>query len=165
MQNRGTLTSFITRAEGQWLHVFYAGRKTKQHTADGTPLELMPKHLNSRRKIYQFFRLYWGKSLAKQMLRNLPLTYRCGRLHVIAYDAGPMSVVVRATRIVSRKGIELSVLTQLTGGPEGRVNVRHGLLRCRTGGYIIVKRQGPQYDFRYSSNFRSNCAATAQVLR
>ena len=90
-----SVKKFITTAESQWFHVFYSGKKTRYRSADGAPLELLPPRFNSRRKIYRFFRMFWGKHLATQMLRNLPFKHRCGRLYVIGYDAGPMSVVDR----------------------------------------------------------------------
>lgn len=144
-----TLKKFIKTAEGQWFHVFYAGKKTRYRTAYGTPLELLPPCFNSRRKIYRFFKRFWGNRLATQMLRNLPLTNRCRRLYVIAYDAGPMSVVVRAVRVMRHSKQTLTVLTKLTGGPEGRVCIVHVLARRKLDGYAIVKRHGPSYDFRY----------------
>lgn len=149
MRKRITLKRFITTAKGQWLHVFYSGQKTRLRAADGAPLELMPQRFNSPRKSYLFFRRYWGVRLATQMVRNLPLRKRCGRLYVIAYDAGPMSVVVRIVRVVCRSTETLTVLTKLSGGPEGRVCVVHVLARRKLGGYAIVKRHGPSYDFRY----------------
>ena len=149
MHRGTTLKRFITTAEGQWLHVFYSGRKTRYRTAEGTPLELLPTRFNSREKIYRFFRLFWGKRLAEQMIGNLPLSRRCGCLYVIAYDAGPMSVVVRVVRVMCRSKQALAVLTKLSGGPEGRVGVIHVLARRKPGGYTIVKRHGPSYDFRY----------------
>lgn len=144
-----TLKKFIRKAEGQWFHVFYAGKQTRYRTAYGTPLELLPPRFNSRKKIYRFFRQFWGNRLAMQMLRNLPLTNRCRRLYVTAYDAGPMSVVVRAVRVMRRRKNTIRVQTKLTGGPEGKVYVVHVLARCKMGGNKIVERNGPPYDFRY----------------
>lgn len=144
-----TVKKFITTAEGQWLHVLYSGRKTRCRSADSAPLELLPPRFNSRRKIYRFFRLFWGRRLATQMLRNLPLKTHCGQLYVIAYDAGPMSVVVKAVRVLCRAKQTLLVLTKLVGGPEGGVYVVHNLIKRRMGSYIIARRIGPPYDFRY----------------
>ena len=139
----------IKSAEGQWLYVFYAGKKTRHRAKDGAPLELLPPRFESRRKIYRFFSMFWGKRLATQMLKNLPLKNRHGRLYVIAYDAGPMSVVVRKIRILCQTKCKLTILTQLTGGPEGRVYVVHSLVKSRAGRYVIARRTGPAYDFRY----------------
>ena len=143
------LKDFIAESERTWFRVFFAGKKTRRRSRDGAPLATLPPEFSSREKILKFFKRYWGQRLATQMLGNLPLTKRCGRLFVIRYDPGPLSARVRNVRLLCRTKKTIVAQTTLGGGPEGREFIVQVLSRGRDGKYAIRQRIGPRYDYRY----------------
>ena len=58
----GRWKDFIVAAERAWLNVFDAGKPTSLLSADGAPLLLLPPEFSTRRKIYSYFRRWWGRA-------------------------------------------------------------------------------------------------------
>ena len=150
-----TWRCFITEAERAWLCVFDSARKTGWHHRDGAPLGRLPARFGTRRKIYNYFRRWWGSRLSSIMLCSLPLVQRPDGLYVILYDVPPVSLDVKEVRVVARKNHEIMVETWLDGGPEGRVRIHHALrydsVRSRP---MIVRRSDTAEDFRYQEYCR-----------
>lgn len=116
---------------------------------DGAPLTLMPPRLDTRQKIYTFFRHWWGPRFASNMLNNLPLHEHGGRLCMIAYDFPPISMTPRTVSLEGREGDTFRLHATLYGGlPEEHINylVVKNQLNHRM---MIVRRSCAESDFRY----------------
>lgn len=145
----GRWKDFIVAAERAWLNVFDAGKPTSLLSADGAPLLLLPPEFSTRRKIYSYFRRWWGPRLASNMLYNLPLCTRADRLYVIAYDIPPISLNVSKVTRIGEQPDGILLQTVLTGGFDEPLLVRHFLqIDPRTKALMITDRSDKE-DFRY----------------
>lgn len=156
MKTKTPLQRFISNAERQWFRVFFSGKKTRLRARDGAPLELLPKHLDTKKKIYSYFRRYWGRRIARRMIANMPFLERNGHLYVIAYDAGPVPIKVLSTKIICCSRRSLIVLARLGGIPGRPACIVYRLVKRNSGCFVIVERMGPRYDYRYYPPPRAN---------
>ncbi len=142
---------FIADAELAWFRVFDSVRLLKTKTPEGTPVGALPKRFASRRKIYAYFRRWFGPGLASNMLANLPLIERQDKLCVIQYDWPPVSMTAGQVQIKSSGEGTWRLHTTLTGGwPDEQIDyqVIYNPVGCRP---MIVRRSGAYDDFRYQS--------------
>lgn len=141
---------FIKEAERAWLRVFDSGKRTPFCSPDGAPLLRLPMRWQSRRRIYNYFRRWWGPRLANNMLRNLPIYERGGNLYVAAYDVPPISLNVSQVEVERETDDTVWLQAILTGGFDEPLIIKYVVKKDRlTKHYMIVSRSDPQ-DFRYS---------------
>lgn len=118
---------------------------------DGAPLTLMPPRFDTRRKIYAYFRRWWGPRLTSNMLSNLPLHEHGRSLCMIAYDFPPVSMTPKELPLVQEEGDSVRLQATLYGGlPEE--HVKYLLVRDQLSGRpMIIRRSDAEADFRYQS--------------
>lgn len=140
---------FIVAAERAWLRVFDSGKLTQFKSPDGAPLLRLPMRWQSRRRIYNYFRRWWGPRLANNMLRNLPIVERGGSLYLAAYDIPPISLNVESVGVLNEETPLIRLSAILTGGFDEPLNIDYEVTQdAVTKHYMIVKRSDLE-DFRY----------------
>lgn len=140
---------FITDAERAWLRVFDSGRKTGFCSPDGAPLLRLPVRWQSRRRIYNYFRRWWGPRLANNMLRNLPIFERGGSLYVAAYDIPPISLNVSKVAVAEEKDDTVWLEAILSGGFDEPLAVKYVVKRHGLTKHFMVVSRSDFSDFRY----------------
>ncbi|MGI6357188.1 MAG: hypothetical protein ACOX2K_00580 [Bacillota bacterium] len=142
---------FIAGAELAWFRVFSSSQTMRSTMPDGAPIGMLPGKFSTRRKIYRYFRLWFGPRLAKNMLANLPLIERQGRLCVIQFDFPPISMTPGQVKIERANAGTWRLHTTLSGGwPDEQI--RYRVLACPECRPMIVRRSGAYDDFRYQAS-------------
>ncbi|HBK85229.1 MAG TPA: hypothetical protein DDZ53_04260 [Firmicutes bacterium] len=140
---------FIIDAERAWLRVFDSGKRSPFLSPDGAPLLRLPMRWQRRRCIYNYFRRWWGPTLAGNMLRNLPIFDRGGCLYVAAYDVPPISLNVSQVTLLEDNNERILLRAVLTGGYDEPLVINYVVKKHPlTKHYMIVARSDYE-DFRY----------------
>lgn len=142
---------FIIDAERAWLRVFDSGKRSSFYSPDGAPLLRLPIRWQSRRRIYNYFRRWWGPRLANNMLRNMPIYERGGSLYVAAYDVPPISLNISEVEVHKDKDDIVWLNAVLTGGFDEPLIIKYVVKKhTLTKHYMIVSRSDTD-DFRYNN--------------